>query len=468
MDYRRLKKFNLLTVDSTVKLVSRVKSNIANGEVKYFVHNSEMFDILKKAHINTGHGGFHKMTKNLNEKYCNVSRNVILLFIKNCESCTKKKAHPKKGVVVKPIISKDVYARAQVDLIDLQSCKDGNYKFIMNYQDHLTKYSVLRALRTKTAEEVAFNLIDIFSLFGAPTILQSDNGREFVNSIINELQSMWPGLKIIHGKPRHSQSQGSVERSNRDIGEMVRAWMVDNETKNWSQGLRFCQFQKNTSLHSAIKQSPFEAMFGHVAKIGLSSSNLPNSVIESINSEEDLLQILKNDESETEKENDEESEVEVSSENEEESIRLKRAKIQENQQSAIEGLEKQAKRMLFESNNKFPPLERGMCVTIPIPDFDRSKADFRNHIGVVMEVVNDMYKIGTREGLLPQLYSRNQISLSSTNFLSVDEVPSTTTSLRAANSQSSIVGGQGFVQCNCLTKCQNNRCMCKKQNVLCL
>jgi len=53
----------------------------------------------------------------------------------------------------------------------------------------------------KRAEEVAYVLLDIFTTFGAPTILQSDNGREFVNKIINELCNMWEDLKIIHEKP---------------------------------------------------------------------------------------------------------------------------------------------------------------------------------------------------------------------------------------------------------------------------
>ena len=66
------------------------------------------------------------------------------------------------------------------------------------------------------APEIAYQLLAIFSIFGAPRILQSDNGREFVNCIIEELCSMWEGLKIVHGKLRHRQSQGSVERVNSD------------------------------------------------------------------------------------------------------------------------------------------------------------------------------------------------------------------------------------------------------------
>ncbi len=45
-------------------------------------------------------------------------------------------------------------------------------------------------------------------LFGAPFILQSDNGSELTSSVITELKGLWPALHLVHGKPRHPQSQG--------------------------------------------------------------------------------------------------------------------------------------------------------------------------------------------------------------------------------------------------------------------
>jgi len=68
-----------------------------------------------------------------------------------------------------------------------------------------------------TVEDVACHLMEIFCMFGAAFILQSDNGHEFVNKIIQNLADMWPGMKLVRGKPRHSQGQGSVERSSQDV-----------------------------------------------------------------------------------------------------------------------------------------------------------------------------------------------------------------------------------------------------------
>lgn len=99
----------------------------------------------------------------------------------------------------------------------MQANSDNDYKFIMMYQDHLTKFVILRPLKFKRAEEVAYCLLDIFTFFGAPNILHSDNGREFVKAVITNLCSMWPEVKKVHRKARDSQSQGSVERANQII-----------------------------------------------------------------------------------------------------------------------------------------------------------------------------------------------------------------------------------------------------------
>ena len=103
----------------------------------------------------------------------------------------------------------------------MQSCPHGSYKFTLNYQDHFTKFCILKSLKTKIASEIAYQLLDIFTTFGAPEILQSDNGREFVVKVIQELAMMWKDVKLIHGRDRHTQSQGSVGRCNQDVKLLI-------------------------------------------------------------------------------------------------------------------------------------------------------------------------------------------------------------------------------------------------------
>ena len=126
------------------------------------VRESGLFDKLNDAHISMGHAGRDKMTEKLGRTTFNVSSRLVNLFLSTCAICDEKRSRPRKGVVVKPIISAGLNSRAQVDLI----CeKDGEYSYVLDYQDHLTKFVSLRVFMTKRAEEVAYHLIDIFLYF---------------------------------------------------------------------------------------------------------------------------------------------------------------------------------------------------------------------------------------------------------------------------------------------------------------
>ncbi|XP_068235542.1 KRAB-A domain-containing protein 2-like [Palaemon carinicauda] len=182
------------------------------------------------------------------------------------------------------------------------------FKWIMVYQDHPTKFCVLRPLTSKRAAEVAFQLADIFLLLGVPLILQSDNGSEFTAQIITELRSLWPELSIVHGKPIHPQSQGSVERTNGDIKDMLVAWMADNNSTDWATGIKFVQFSKNLAYHTGIKRSPYAAMFGVNTRVGLTSTSLPQEIISCLQSEQDLITTLQQQETDA---NEPEAEADV-------------------------------------------------------------------------------------------------------------------------------------------------------------
>jgi hypothetical protein len=40
-------------------------------------------------------------------------------------------------------------------------------------------------------------------------------------------------------------NQGSVEKANADVKEMLATWLSENNNTQWSEGFRFIQFQKN-------------------------------------------------------------------------------------------------------------------------------------------------------------------------------------------------------------------------------
>ncbi|XP_066969193.1 KRAB-A domain-containing protein 2-like [Macrobrachium rosenbergii] len=175
----------------------------------------------------------------------------------------------------------------------MQSLPVKNCKWVMMYQDHLTKFCALRPITSKREAEVVYHLMDLFLLLTAPVILQSDTGSEFTTHVVTELKDVWLSLKIVHGRPCHPHSQGSVGRANSDIKDMLTAWLADN-TGDWTIGVKFVQFQMNSNLHAGINHSPYKALFGCPTKIGLTSFTLPDDITERLETEDELLRLVSN------------------------------------------------------------------------------------------------------------------------------------------------------------------------------
>ena len=132
-------------------------------------------------------------------------------------------------------------------MIDIRHRPDGLYNWIGHYMDHWSKTHVLFSLMHKSAEEVAYNLQSkVFAYFGLPKILLSDNGREFVNVIVQKLVEDWPGeITMINGRPRHPQSQGLIEKGNATVKDMLACKLYSETQANWTTWLPEiqCKFQ---------------------------------------------------------------------------------------------------------------------------------------------------------------------------------------------------------------------------------
>lgn len=101
-DYWLLKHYDVMMVENKTKLIYPVKEG--TSAIQFYVADSELFDVLHKAHLAIDHGGRDRMLKELSPKYKNITRHDIELYIHFCEPCQKKQKGVKKGVVVKPMV----------------------------------------------------------------------------------------------------------------------------------------------------------------------------------------------------------------------------------------------------------------------------------------------------------------------------------------------------------------------------
>ena len=143
--YGWVKRFKLETCDG----VERVLERKSGGEV---IQLSRMFDVIHDVHMQLGHAGRNKMAAECKRRYYNVHRAAIDIYLETCKTCELKKMRPRDKTVTRPILTDDISRRAQVDLIDWTSERSSGFGYILNYQDHLTKFVVLRPLKNKRAQ----------------------------------------------------------------------------------------------------------------------------------------------------------------------------------------------------------------------------------------------------------------------------------------------------------------------------
>ena len=132
---------------------------------------------------------------------------------------------------------------------------------------------------------MALHLLDFFLTLSAPAILQW--------CWIYCCSYHWSLQTVAQTKDCSQQAKNApVPGFRREQMETLRTcwcagWMTTAPlTGYWN---KTNQFMKNSSHHTGTGMSPFKAMFGVEAKVGLRSSTLPDEVINMIETEEDPL-----------------------------------------------------------------------------------------------------------------------------------------------------------------------------------
>ena len=117
----------------------------------------------------------------------------------------------------------------------LKETSKGN-RHILVLMDHFTKWCEAFPTKDQKASTVASTLVSrVFSRFGPPTILYSDQGRNFDSLLMHEIYNQM-GIKKIRTTTYHPQCDGLVERQNRTLQEIISSFVSDH-SNDWDEVL---------------------------------------------------------------------------------------------------------------------------------------------------------------------------------------------------------------------------------------
>jgi hypothetical protein len=176
---------------------------------------------------------------------------------------TAKKKVSKVPLVKIPAIEVP-FQRVAIDMVGpLPKTKKGN-QYILVMCDYTTKCPEAVPLRSQDAEVVAEALMEIFTRVGVPREILSDQGTNFMSSLITELCRLI-SIRKLNTSPYHPEANGLVERFNGTLKRMVQVYAQD-ESGKWDKMLPYLLFAYREVPQETTEFSPFELLYGRYVR----------------------------------------------------------------------------------------------------------------------------------------------------------------------------------------------------------
>lgn len=147
-----------------------------------------------------------------------------------------------------------------MDIVGPLERSSAGHRFILVISDYATRYPEAIPLRSITTPKIIQALIQLFSRFGIPGEILTDQGTNFTSRLMGQLNTQL-GIKAVRTTPYHPQTDGLVERFNQTLKNMLRKFVADTG-KDWDKWLPFVLFAYREVPQASTGFSPFELLYG--------------------------------------------------------------------------------------------------------------------------------------------------------------------------------------------------------------
>lgn len=229
------------------------------------VPRNEQEILVKHYHQQGGHLGRDITRKRVLEKYYFPgSYNVIDQVVAECAVCQKKKnkARDQRHTLVS---TQEGYPfqKISIDLVGPMLPSTNGNKYILTVKDTFTRWIEAFPMKSTTAVHVAKILEkEIFSRYGMPRQIHSDQGPQFMSDFILDLYREL-GIKGTQ-TPAYNPKSNPVERSHKDLGSILTALAMSNEG-DWEDNLPAALLALRTAKNKRTGVTPHFALFGREA-----------------------------------------------------------------------------------------------------------------------------------------------------------------------------------------------------------
>lgn len=207
-------------------------------------------------------GGALGLSSNLGSTghYC---QKMVKQYVSNCHVCQQHKSTTQAPAgLLQPLpFPEQVWEDISMDFITHLPSSHGK-TVIWVIVDRLTKFAHFLALPSNyTAQSLATLFsTEIYKLHSLPRAIVSDRDPLFLSQFWKAFFSEQK-TTLSYSSAYHPQSDGQTEVLNRCLEAYLRCFVSD-EPQKWCQFLHLGELWYNTSFHSSINMTPFEALYG--------------------------------------------------------------------------------------------------------------------------------------------------------------------------------------------------------------
>ena len=159
------------------------------------------------------------------------------------------------------------WQKVAVDFVGPMPETRAGKRWIPVFMDYFTRWQDAIPIPDATAPVVAAALDQqVFCYLGLPEQLHLDQRAQFESHLMKELCSLWR-IDKTHTIPYHPQSNGVVERSNRNLGDSLRTLLLRRGQEEWDLLLTQIMRAFRGTPHSVTRETANLMMLGRELRL---------------------------------------------------------------------------------------------------------------------------------------------------------------------------------------------------------
>ena len=216
---------------------------------------------IAHSHILAGHFGRKKTFLRLSGRFLWPRMwQEVKEFVSSCSGCQKASRKDKARAPLQPLqVESEPFSKVAYDLVGPLPTSKAGFRYILTMMDLFTKFPAAVPLKRVDNLTVIEAMMDIFSSYGLPKALLTDQGSVFTSKLTNAMCDQF-GIKKIQTTPYHPQSDGALERFHASLKGMLKR--SGGNLKEWDKLLKYHLFAYRSTPHCTTGYAPFTLLFG--------------------------------------------------------------------------------------------------------------------------------------------------------------------------------------------------------------